>query len=56
MFYDDADFTPVSDPLNSFISKVRPSENVNVVILQDSYYGEGRLWSVTEGPQSHLLH
>ncbi len=55
MFYDDADFTPASDPLNSFISKVRPSENVNVVILQDSYYGEGRLWSVTEGPQPHLL-
>lgn len=46
IFYDDADFTPGFDPLYPFASQAYSSENLNVVVLQDTYGDSAKIWYI----------
>lgn len=48
MFYDDADFYMAFDPLDWFASESFSSENINVLILQDTEHGPATLWYIDE--------
>jgi hypothetical protein len=46
LFYDDADFSNAYDPFTDFVADAHSDDNVNVLILQDTNNGPGRIWYV----------
>lgn len=55
IFYDAADFSNGYSPLDDLASQAFSSENVNVVVLQDTYSGPGRIWYIDENHNKVLL-
>lgn len=55
MFYDDADFQQAYDALEDFAAEVNSSENINVLVLQDTNTGPGKLWYINENHSKELI-
>ncbi len=55
IFYDDADFANGYDPLADFAYEAYSAENLNVVVLQDTYTNPARVWYVDSNHQTVLL-
>ncbi len=55
MFYNDADFTNAYDPLNDFAAEVNSTENVDVIVLQDTNTGPGKIWYIHQNHSLELI-
>ncbi len=55
LFYDDADFYYGYDPLYDFAREAASGENINVVVLRDSYGGSAEIWFVDSSHQLQLV-
>jgi hypothetical protein len=55
LFYDDADFDNAYDPLNDFSLDAYSSDNLDVVLLQDTNHGPAYVWHLPGGGQKTLL-
>ena len=55
LFYDDADFTPGFDPFDWFAEEAYSGENLDVIVLQDTYGGPAKLWHIDENHNTDLL-
>lgn len=55
LFYNDADFTPAYDPFNDFKGEAFSGENLNVVMLRDTYGGPAQYWYIDEVHNADLL-
>lgn len=55
LFYDDADFTSGFDPFPSFRLDAHSDENLNVLVLQDTFGGPARMWFIDGEHNAELL-
>jgi hypothetical protein len=55
LFYNDADFTPGYDPLDDFAEKVNSGDNVNYLVLHDSYGEPANVYYIDKDHQKVLL-
>jgi hypothetical protein len=55
MLYDDADFEHAWDPIDNFTMEVCSSENINIVVLQDTEYGSAKLWYIDKNHSKIFL-
>jgi hypothetical protein len=55
MFYDDADFSSAYDPLADFSKDAFSSENLHVLVLQDTNKGPATLWYIDENHEKKIL-
>ncbi len=55
MFYDDADCTNMYDPFSSFVSEMRSSDHVNVVVLRDTETGPARYYHIPQTGSPDVL-
>lgn len=46
LFYNDADFTNAYNPYSDFVTSAHSSQNVNVLMLEDRWFGPCRLWYI----------
>lgn len=54
LFYDDADFYGF-DPLEKFTEEAYSGENLDVIVLQDTYDGPAKIWYINESHEHDLL-
>ncbi len=55
LFYDDADFGPAYDPLNSFANETAPTQQLQILILHDDAYGPANLYRLEADHSLTLL-
>lgn len=55
LFYDNADFTNAGDPMYFFMTETYSSENVNVLVLQDTNYGPATIWHIDENHERQAV-
>ena len=55
MLYDDADFDPQYDIFNEFVAEAYSGNNLNVVVLQDTFEGPVKLWYINNNHTATLL-
>ncbi len=55
IFYNDADFDSAYDPMDDFAEEAYSAENLDVIVLQDTYGGPARLWYIDEDHNKELL-
>ena len=55
MFYDDSDFFNAYEPLNDFAAKAYSGENLDVIVLEDTNHGFGKIYQIDENHNKILL-
>ena len=55
LFYDDADSINMYDPLNDLTSIASSSQNLTILVLQDTQTGPGKIWLINQDHTIKLL-
>ena len=55
IFYNDADFEQAYDPMDDFALEAYSAENLDVIVLQDTYGDPAKLWYIDEDHNKELL-